>query len=92
MNMADAFSMKEMANAVPGWVDSKEAEASQTVGERLVFEGSARIYEWNDEFGDVVPRVPELEEELFGAPDKRHGRTGLDFSKYVNAISIKRAR
>lgn len=85
--MADSMSMGDLMKSVPGWIDHKQAEASQTVGEGLVFDGNARVYEWSDEYGDVVPRVPELEDELFGVPDKRHSRTGLDFSKYVHPIS-----
>ncbi|KAF2724658.1 DEAD/DEAH box RNA helicase [Polychaeton citri CBS 116435] len=30
------------------------------------FHGSAKKYEWNDEYGDVGPEIPELERILFG--------------------------
>lgn len=42
---------------------------------------NARSYEWKDEYGDVGPKFPELELELFGDPSTRHERTGLDFSQ-----------
>ena len=41
---------------------------------------SAARYEWQDEFGDVAPKVPALEEALFGNMESR-GATGLDFGK-----------
>lgn len=41
----------------------------------------ARTYEWKDEYGDVGPKYPELEIELFGEPSTRFERTGLDFSR-----------
>lgn len=40
-----------------------------------------RAYEWKDEYGDVGPKYPELELELFGDPDTRHERTGVDFAQ-----------
>ena len=30
----------------------------------------ARVYEWKDEYGDVPPEDPELEEELFGTTER----------------------
>lgn len=87
--MSDSFAMAEVAESVPtvapvpGWIDSEKAGFSDKVIEGDKFDGSARIYEWDDEFGDVGPKVPDLEKELFGDPDKRHGRTGLDFSRCV---------
>lgn len=47
------------------------------------WEGGARVYQWKDEFGEVGPKFPELEIELFGNPSERHERTGLDFARYV---------
>ena len=40
---------------------------------------NAAIYEWNDEYGDVGPKFPELEQQLFGAAN--HTRTGIKFEK-----------
>lgn len=45
------------------------------------WDSNARTYEWNDEYGEVGPKFPELEIELFGEEATRHERTGLDFSK-----------
>ena len=41
---------------------------------------SAARYEWLDSFGDVAPRVPELESMLFGEAELR-GSTGREFNK-----------
>ncbi len=40
---------------------------------------SAEIYAWDDEYGDVGPKIPQLELELFGKTESRG--QGLDFSK-----------
>ncbi|KAI5464482.1 P-loop containing nucleoside triphosphate hydrolase protein [Mariannaea sp. PMI_226] len=47
----------------------------------------ARTYEWKDEYGDVGPKYPELELELFGETATRHERTGLDFSR-IESIEV----
>ncbi|KAJ4208168.1 hypothetical protein FSOLCH5_004329 [Fusarium solani] len=49
---------------------------------------NARSYEWKDEYGDVGPKFPELELELFGDPSTRHERTGLDFSQ-IQSIEVQ---
>ena len=41
---------------------------------------SAARYEWQDSFGNVAPRVPELEGMLFGEAELR-GTTGREFNK-----------
>lgn len=41
---------------------------------------SAARYEWQDSFGDVAPKVPELEGMLFGEAELR-GSTGREFNK-----------
>jgi ATP-dependent RNA helicase DDX3X len=46
------------------------------------WEGNATVYHWDGEEGDVGPEHPELEIELFGAPEDREAM-GKDFSKYV---------
>lgn len=46
---------------------------------------SATRYEWNDSYGDVAPRLPELEEILFEELDLR-GNTGLDFDRLVDYL------
>nr|XP_036588886.1 DEAD/DEAH box helicase [Colletotrichum truncatum]KAF6800528.1 DEAD/DEAH box helicase [Colletotrichum truncatum] len=44
------------------------------------WEGNNVIYEWNDEYGDVGPKHPELEIMLFGDPESRRDHSGLDFT------------
>lgn len=78
------------ANANTGesaaWVECQKIDyTALSVGENPEqFDGQAKIYQWDEEFGDVGPRFTELELELFGDPQTRHERAGLDFSKYVN--------
>lgn len=50
------------------------------------YDGSAPIYQWDDEYGDVGPKIEQLELELFGDPATRHERTGLDFRRFVQRI------
>jgi len=42
------------------------------------WESNAAIYEWNDDYGDVGPAFPELEQQLFGGDNQM--RTGIKFS------------
>ncbi|CZS80266.1 unnamed protein product [Fusarium graminearum] len=49
---------------------------------------SARAYAWQDEYGEVGPKCPDLELELFGEPDTRHERKGLDFSR-IESIEVQ---
>lgn len=67
---------------VPGWNEAEVFDYSAMGGDSGVrtFGGSARVYDWNDEFGDIGPKVPELEKELFGEPGEDSG-AGLDFSR-----------
>lgn len=64
----------------PGIASGATEAGIMTTG---TFDGSAPIYQWDDEYGDVGPKMPELELELFGDPSTRHERTGLDFSRFV---------
>ncbi|GKT62333.1 DEAD/DEAH box helicase [Colletotrichum tofieldiae] len=57
-----------------------EELAQQGHVETTDWEGNGAIYEWNDDYGDVGPKFPELELALFGDPDTRRDHTGLDFS------------
>lgn len=41
--------------------------------------GNGAIYTWNDDFGDVGPRFPELEKQLFGS--EFHVKSGIEFNK-----------
>ncbi|KDN61868.1 putative DEAD/DEAH box helicase [Colletotrichum sublineola] len=57
-----------------------EELAQQGPVETTDWEGNGAVYEWNDEFGDVGPKFPELELALFGDPNTRRDHTGIDFS------------
>jgi len=72
-------------NTVPGWVGREAVDYTAATGGsgQHEFDGSARIYQFDEEFGDVGPKFPELELELFGDPALRHERAGLDFAKLV---------
>ncbi|KAG6010965.1 hypothetical protein E4U43_008519 [Claviceps pusilla] len=72
------------------WVESQKIDyAALSVGENpQQFDGQAKIYEWDDDFGDVGPKFAELELELFGDPETRHERAGLDFSK-IEEIEVQ---
>ncbi|KAH8907772.1 DEAD-domain-containing protein [Coniochaeta sp. PMI_546] len=52
------------------------------------WESNAKIYEWDGETGDVGPEYPELEIELFGAPETRVSH-GIDFSKIAEIELIQ---
>lgn len=41
----------------------------------------ARKYEWQEEYGDLGPEIPELEAELFGSELRL--KKGVDFNKYA---------
>lgn len=73
-----------MTEKISGWSNADAATAAQEpASENIVWDGNAKTYEWDDEFGDVGPKVPELEIELFGEKGARQ-KTGLDFSKYTS--------
>jgi ATP-dependent RNA helicase DDX3X len=36
------------------------------IGNNGDWHGTATKYEWKDEYGEVGPRIPELEKQLFG--------------------------
>ncbi|KAG6137375.1 hypothetical protein E4U28_004593 [Claviceps purpurea] len=72
------------------WVESQKTDYTAfSVGENpQQFDGQAKIYQWDEDFGDVGPKFPELELELFGDPQTRHERAGLDFSK-IDQIEVE---
>ncbi|KAJ9660954.1 hypothetical protein H2201_006682 [Coniosporium apollinis] len=43
---------------------------------------NAAIYEWNDDYGDVGPAIPQLEIELFGSDYRMQAGTKFDAFKY----------
>ncbi|KAK7209759.1 hypothetical protein V2G26_016937 [Clonostachys chloroleuca] len=84
--VAQALPVQDQAGEPQGTSDSPWATAEATNYEvltntesRAAFDGSAAIYEFKEEYGDVGPKFEELEVELFGRPDERSG-TGLDFA------------
>lgn len=67
--------------APEGWVEAKPYKYDEYGQEgNHDWEGNAKIYEWDGDEGDVGPEYPELEIELFGAPETRVSH-GIDFSK-----------
>ena len=68
---------------VPGWVGQQITDYTATSGGEATqtWDGNAPLYEWNDDFGDVGPKFPQVELDLFGDPATRRDRTGVDFSK-----------
>ncbi len=74
----------QASKPIPGWVDKEVLDYSAMDGRSGggAFDGSARVYEYSDEYGDVGPRIPEFEKELFGdaATGVDSGSVGLDFS------------
>lgn len=66
-------SSKELAEAV---ATNESADLGVDVGD---WASNAAIYNWDDDFGDVGPRHPELEAQLFGS--ENHVRTGIKFEK-----------
>jgi hypothetical protein len=92
--MAENFSTGALKEALPegpvnGAVDDGKWEKPQAVDYTALssenyaepWGSHARTYQWKDEYGDVGPKYPELELELFGEPSTRLERTGLDFSR-----------
>lgn len=49
--------------------------------------GNASVYEWDDEYGDVGPRHPELEQMLFGAERVRRGNA-IDLYIPISSCSL----
>ncbi|KAI1259857.1 P-loop containing nucleoside triphosphate hydrolase protein [Xylariaceae sp. FL1019] len=47
---------------------------------------SGVVYEWDGEEGDLAPEQPELEVELFGAPEERDPQ-GINFNK-IDSIDV----
>ncbi|RCI16613.1 hypothetical protein L249_2903 [Ophiocordyceps polyrhachis-furcata BCC 54312] len=89
-NANDDSGAKASDTAIPGWVTNQAIDYTSAAnpGEEATWDGNARIYEWNDEYGDIGPKFPELELELFGDPAARHERIGLDFQK-IDQIEVQ---
>lgn len=65
------------------WIVQQATDYTSAEGDESMptWDGNAPVYQWSDEFGDVGPKFPNLELELFGDPETRHERTGLDFAR-----------
>ncbi|KAH7157447.1 P-loop containing nucleoside triphosphate hydrolase protein [Dactylonectria estremocensis] len=74
----------------PKWTEPEKVDYTALASENYTqgWGSDARTYEWKDEYGDVGPKYPELELELFGEPSTRRDRTGLDFSK-IESIEVQ---
>ena len=52
-----------------GWTETTAfnyEEFQRTGGNNTDYHGASRVYEWNEEYGEVGPESPELEHMLFG--------------------------
>jgi ATP-dependent RNA helicase DDX3X len=58
--------------------ESQKPAEGEKVTEELGWASSAAKYEWKEEYGDVGPRNPELEQMLF--QNEFISRTGIKFS------------
>ncbi|KAK7426764.1 hypothetical protein QQZ08_006800 [Neonectria magnoliae] len=74
----------------PKWTEPQSIDYTALSSENpnQVWGSDARVYDWKDEFGDVGPKYPELELELFGEPSTRKEQTGLDFSR-IESIEVQ---
>ncbi len=62
----------------------EEREAIETAHEVPAWASNAMKYEWRDEYGDVGPEHPELENELF--KDENKMQSGIEFEKYLTSL------
>jgi len=65
MNKEDLLTRAKVA----GWTEKTAFnydEFKRQGGNDTDWHGAAKVYEWKDEYGDVGPRVEELEKMLFG--------------------------
>ncbi|EQL00576.1 DEAD/DEAH box RNA helicase [Ophiocordyceps sinensis CO18] len=72
------------------WIVQQATDYTSAEGDESMptWDGNAPVYQWSDEFGDVGPKFPNLELELFGDPETRHERTGLDFAR-IDQIEVQ---
>lgn len=79
-SVVDQVNNDQTKATVDGWgaQNTNDYTSTTNVVDTQPSAASARVYEWNDEFGDVGPKIPELEEQLFGTVDSRG--EGIDFS------------
>lgn len=68
--------------AAKGWSERVPfTYADYTSTEFSEWAGSAKRYEWSDEYGDVGPKNEELEKQLFNVENMTHA--GLKLDRYV---------
>jgi len=79
----DPDAMKKMVKD-HGWSEAVPYDYGRYTGPDVTgtatWEGSAAVYEWDGEEGDIGPVHDQLELALFGDPAKRES-SGIDFSK-----------
>ncbi|EHK97387.1 putative ATP-dependent RNA helicase ded1 [Glarea lozoyensis 74030] len=78
----DHVAIRESASELPDSQLAGDAVGGLQPGD---WSSNAAVYEWQEEFGDVGPRFPELEQQLFGS--EFHVKMGLDF-KNIAEISV----
>ena len=61
---------------------AENAELGPTLHSGETWAGSAPVYEWKGEYGDVGPRFPDIEKMLFGT-DEDNGTGVINFEKYL---------
>jgi len=68
LNDVDEAAFKDRAQEA-GWVNTipvnYNLQQSNREDELAAYAASSAVYEWDDEYGDVGPEVPQLEEQLF---------------------------
>lgn len=69
-----------------GWTETTAfdyAAYEASGGNNADWRGAAKVYEWNDDFGDVAPAVPELEEILFGSEHQMRKGAHIDNISHI---------
>jgi hypothetical protein len=68
LNEADETAFKDKAQEA-GWVGTVPVnynlQQSSREDELTAYAASSAVYEWDDEYGDVGPEIPQLEEQLY---------------------------
>lgn len=67
-----------------GWVDTIPVNYNQSTNrDDTSYRAESAVYEWDDDYGDVGPEVPELEEQLY------HGQFRLRQGDYMSNLDDK---
>ncbi|KAH9436970.1 hypothetical protein MCOR02_000633 [Pyricularia oryzae] len=78
---------KDLSSA-DGWVQRTDIDYDAYTGnpsDRPQWDGSAPLYNWDGEEGDLGPEYPELEKQLFG--ERGESCAGIDF-KVIREIAV----